>query len=148
MLKISARRVNQLVKENVLSREKNGKFDLADSCESYYAWKFRSDGEINYDQEHALLEKAKREKAEIDLQERKETLLRAKDVEHIVDGMILTCKAKLLAIPTKAAPKIIGKSEIPAIVEVMRDEIYEALNELKEIPAEQVEEAADDEVDN
>ncbi len=92
------------------------------------------------------MEKAKREKAELDLYERKKTLLKAKDVERLMAGMILTCKGKLLAIPTKVAPKLAGENSIPAIVDALQNEIYEALNELKEIPAEEIDEAGDDEV--
>jgi phage terminase Nu1 subunit (DNA packaging protein) len=141
ILKITTRRVNQLADENVIFREQTGKFNLADSCENFYSWKFKSDGKIDFAREHALFEKAKREKAELDLQQHKKELLLATDVEHLMAGMILTCKAKLLSIPSKVAPKLLKQTNPAIVVDLIQAEIYEALSELKEIPAERIIEA-------
>lgn len=143
VLKLSARRVNQLAEQNIVYRENNGKFNLADSCENFYAWKFRSDEKMDYDLEHALLEKAKREKAELDLQQHKKQLLVATDVEHMVSGMILTCKAHLLSIPSKIAPKLTKQANPAVIADKIQHEIYEALSELSQIPAERVIDSSD-----
>jgi len=146
VLKITVRRVNQLVEDNKIFREPDGKYKLADSVENYYAYKFRSDEETNYDLEHALLERVKREKAELDLETQKGALLYADEVEHLMSGMIITFKARLMSLPTKCAPKILGKKSMPEVVKILEDAVYEALNELKEIPAAKVVEAgnADD----
>lgn len=149
ILNISTRRVNQLVTENVIFRESNGKFDVSKSVENFFRHKFRVDEEkdINYDKEHALFEKVKREKAELDLQEHKKQLLKATDVENLMSGMILTCKARLLTLPSKVAPKIAGEKDMAVIIGILKNAVFEALNELKEIPA-PVEVEADDAVDS
>lgn len=148
ILKLTTRRVNQLVEENVILREPNGKFDVSKSVENFFRHKFRVDEEkdIDFDKEHALFEKVKRKKAELDLQEHRKQLLKATDVESLMAGMILTCKARLLTLPTKAAPKIVGEKDMAVIVDVLKNAVFEALNELKEIPAAVVVEA-DDAVD-
>lgn len=143
VLKISSRRVNQLADEGVIFREENGKFDISKAVENFFRHKYRVDEakDINFDKEHALFEKVKRKKAEIDLEEHKKTLLKASDVEHLMAGMILTCKARLLTLPTKVTPKIIGEKDPTVVVETIKDAVFEALNELKEIPAPVVVEA-------
>lgn len=145
ILKITDRRVDQLAKEGVFSRAENKKFDVAESVENFYRYKFRADekSDLNFDQEHALLEKAKRKKAELDLAERKGELLRANEVEKLMAGMILTCKARLLAMPTAVAPKVLGKNELPVVVDTIKSAVFEALAELKEMPAAEMEEPDD-----
>lgn len=142
VLNITARRVNQLVNDGVLFRAENGKFNVAKSVENFFRYKYRVDEkkEINFDEEHALLEKAKRKKAELDLAQRQSKLLDADDVEKLMSGMILTCKARLLAMPTALAPKVLGKQDLPVVVDAIKGAVFEALAELKEIPAEELEE--------
>jgi phage terminase Nu1 subunit (DNA packaging protein) len=138
LLRLSVRRVNQLVKENILKKEIDGKFNIYESLDSYYSYKFKSNEELNYEIEHTLLEKAKREKAEIELEQLKGSLLYAIEVEELMANMILTCKSRLLSIPTKCAAKIIGKTDISLITNVIKNEVYDALNELSQIPAEKL----------
>lgn len=148
VMKVSPRRVNQLVAEGTIFREENGKFDIAKSVENFFRKKFHTDEkrEIDFDVEHALYEKAKRKKAELDLQKYQRQLLDAKEVEHLMLGMILTCKARLLNIPIKVAPKIVGEKNMSVIVEKIKDGVFEALEEMHQIPAAEIIEA-DDAVD-
>lgn len=148
ILKITARRVSQLAAEGTIFREENGKFDIAKSVENFYRKKFHTDEkrEIDFDMEHALYEKAKRKKAELDLQKYQGQLLDAKEVEHAMSGMILTCKARLLNIPIKVAPKVVGEGNMSVIVEKIKDAVFEALEELHQMPAAEILEA-DDAVD-
>ena len=44
-------------------------------------------------------------------------------------------KTKMLSIPTKAAPLVIGCKTIPQVKEVLDQHVYEALNELSEMPS-------------
>jgi phage terminase Nu1 subunit (DNA packaging protein) len=138
LLRLSSRRVSQLVKEGVIKKEANGTFDTPQALEDYFAFKFKDDNAVDYEKEHALLEAAKREKAEIELELLKGSLLYATDVEQVMATMILTCKSRLLSIPTKCATQVIGLKDLSTIVEIIRDAICEALNELKEIPAPEV----------
>jgi len=147
-LKLSTRRVNQLVKESILRRGADGKFNLPEAVDAYYSFKYKSNEKVDYELEHALLEKAKREMAEIELDEHKGKLLYATDVEQAMATMILTCKSRLLSIPSKIAPKVLGQKNLAVIQDVIKTEICQALAELKEMPAPRDEEsdAADTEL--
>jgi len=138
LLRLTSRRVNQLVKENVLKKEANGKFNTCDAIEAFYAFKFKTDEELNYDIEHTLLEKAKREKAEIELEQLKGSLLYAVDVEQLMANMIITYKSRTLSMPAKCATKVIGQTSLSVITEIIKTEVNELLNELKQIPFEKL----------
>lgn len=140
ILNVSERWVNKLALAGVISRTENGNFDVAESVEKFFKNKFRTDEkkELDFDKEHALLERVKRRKAELDLAQRQGRLLEADDVEKLMADMILTCKARLLALPTAVAPKILGKTELPVVVAEIKNAVFAVLEELKEIPAAEV----------
>lgn len=138
----SRQRINQLAKEGVLEKKAPGRFFLMLNIKKYI--EFLRNGTVSeeegeatalYWEEKALHERAKREKAEIELELFKGNLLKATDVEQTMADMILTAKSRLLSIPSKVSPKILGQKNITAVAEIIRGEIYEALNELKEMPA-------------
>lgn len=134
-LDITERRVNQLAREKVLTRLPGGAFSLKESTLAYYTYKLTPTEKYDHDKEAALLMAAKRERAVIDLELIKGTLLYASDVEKAVSEMILTCKARLLAIPSKVAPTVIGQTNLAVIISLMEKEVFAALDELKEMPA-------------
>jgi len=138
LLMLTPQRVNQLAKEGIIKREADGKYDLPKAIEAFYIYKLKTDEELNFAQEHTLLERAKRKKAEIELDQLEGTLLIATEVEQAMATMILTCKSRLLAIPSRCAPQLIGQRDMSKIASILKDEIYQALNELKEMPAEKL----------
>lgn len=135
LLAISERRVNQLAADGTLERTVDGKFDPPSAIEAYYTFKLKSNEKIDYDKEKALHEAVKREKSEIQLEQYKRTLLSAVDVERAMSSMILTAKSRLLALPAKVAPKVIGQKNIPVIEDIIKREVNAALCELSEMPA-------------
>lgn len=143
LLNLTPQRINQLAQSGFFQKDENGKFDAAEAIEIFYRNKYHAGrkSDVSFDVEHAMLEKAKRKKAEIELQELEGKLLYADDVEHLMAGMILTCKARLLTLPTKVTPKIIGEKNPAVIVETLKDAVFEALNELQEVPASKIMEA-------
>jgi phage terminase Nu1 subunit (DNA packaging protein) len=138
ILKMSTRRVNQLNKEGILIRGTDGNYYMPDAVEAYYAYKFKPTEKINYDIEHTLLEKAKRETAEIELELMKGSLIYTSEVEQLMASMILTCKSRLLTMAAKCAPKIIGQNQLAVIAQIINNEVSEALDELRQIPAEKL----------
>lgn len=135
LLAISERRVNQLAADGTIKRDADGKFDPPSSIEAYYTFKLKTNEKVDYEKEKALHEAVKREKAEIQLEHYKGTLLSATDVERAMSSMILTAKSRLLALPAKVAPKVIGQKNIPVIEDIIKHEVNAALNELSEMPA-------------
>ena len=131
------RRVRQLVNEGIITRKAQNQFPLIKVMREYISYLDRGDELKNdYDaellEEKALHEKAKRAITELELAKRKEELIEVSEVEMILTGVVLTCKNRLLAIPSKASPKLTGITNINEINDILTKEIDQALNELSE----------------
>lgn len=134
---ISERRVNQLVKDGgIFFKELDGKFDVQKSVENFYKNKFNdADSKASYDDERAKHERIKRERASLHLKVLKGELHKTKDVEEAMTTMIVNAKQKLLGLPTKAAPMVIGYKDITSIQKILDQIVEEALMELVEYSA-------------
>ena len=137
---ITDRRVRQLRSEGIISEVARGKYDLLECTRKYCEYlrqqiNATSEGKevrLSYDQERSLHEKAKRKKAELMLKVMKGELYRSEDVETIMTDMIIRAKTKLLGLPSKVAPMVIGYKDISKIQNVLQKVVNEALNELSE----------------
>lgn len=130
IMDLSERRVNQLVAEKVITKDPDGQFNVMQVILDYYKNKAGIGPGINYDQEHALLEKVKREIAEIELAELKKEVHRADDIKNVLGGMIIACRNKLLAMPLGVAVKLVGQRNPNIIIDVLTKEVKIALDEL------------------
>ena len=137
---ISDRRVRQLAGEGVIEAVSRGKYNLID-CTRRYCSYLRQNSEagsekkevrMDLDSEKALHEKAKREKTELQLKVMKGELHASKDVESIMTDMITRAKVKLLGLPSKVAPSVIGFKDISKVQAILKNHIEEALLELVE----------------
>lgn len=135
IMDLSERRINQLVSEGVISKEPDGQYNIMQVILDYYKNKSGVESGINYDVEHALLEKAKRETAEIELGELKGEVHRAPDVKEVLCGMIITCRNKLLAMPGAVAIKLVGQKNPNVVIDILTKEVKIALSELSEYDA-------------
>ncbi len=136
ILSLSDRRIRQLAAENALVKVAHGKFDLPASILSYISFiveKEKSSGDklIKSDEE-ALWTRAKRQKTELELQIMKGELHRSIDVERVMNDMLGNFRARLLGFPSKTAPQLLGKTEIQAIKEALKQGIYEVMEELSD----------------
>lgn len=126
--------IRQLTRENVLAQVSRGKYNLAESIQSYIDFAAgsagQSDKDLNLNKEKALLTRAKRIMAEKELKTMDGELHRSEDVEKVMTKMLMNARSRLLAIPSKAAPLVIGNDEIGHVQEIIKKEVYEALNEL------------------
>ena len=133
-LGLSTTRINQLLQEGMLVRDKsrtNGQLMLFDSLKNYFLSKRTGeDGEeLNYTMERARLTKAKRELAELKLGRAKGELLEATKVEESFTGLLTTLRKNLTGLPSKMARQLSGKSE-SEINRILAEEIDYALEEL------------------
>lgn len=140
---LTTARIRQLENEGVLKKASRGKYPLQENVKKYVDY-LKITSEINngknenekikidYDEEHALLEKAKREKAELELAQMQGTMFDAADIEREMTKMLAAFRAKILAIPSKLAPQLIARSEISIIESILETEVYNALSELSE----------------
>ena len=140
MFGVASRRIIQLTDEGILERVGRGSYDLTKSVLAYITHLKSRTGAANDSKtieteklaEDMMLKRARREKAELELKLYKGGLHKAEDVEQLYTGIILNAKAKLDAIPSKLAPKLINIKDPDFIFELIQDEILRAENELAE----------------
>jgi len=135
ILGLSSRRIQQLAKEGALIRADRGKYDLTSSIQSYLEYMMdrdKSDGELDKTTEEALWTRARRKKTELDLQIMQGELHRSDDVKLVMNDMLGSFRARLLGLPTKIAPQLIKKDEIPVIKQILKEAVLEVLDELSD----------------
>lgn len=132
-------RVHQLVTEGVVVKVERGVFDLIESVRGYV--RFLKQRRVNqYDggaddggdwsKHRARLTAAKADMAEMQAAILKGTVHEAKAVEAVWTDHLLACRAKLLGLPKKLAPRIHGVEKLTAIETELEAAVTEALNEL------------------
>ncbi|HOV79377.1 MAG TPA: hypothetical protein PK728_04665 [Bacillota bacterium] len=139
LLGYTRQRINQLTREGVLEKQAPGRFLLMRNIKRYIDFVRTgqitgqdSEAEAQYWEEKALHEKAKRQTAELKLAKLRNQLHDAADVEMVMTNMLTTFRNRILAIPQKAAPKIIGMKNLAEISEAINIELLEALTELSD----------------
>ena len=90
----------------------------------------RSGGELDYTQERAKLTKLQAEKVSLELEQLRGTLLPTEMVVVGWMGHVANARAKLLAMPAKAAAEIVGMESYLEVEQVITELIHEALDEL------------------
>lgn len=130
-LKVSQPRVNQMVKDGTLPTDETGALLLVDGLRHYFGGRLADaeDGDIDFDKERALHEKAKREIAELQLMKMKKQAYSARTVEYVMTEMLSNLRTQLLGLPSKLAPLLEGKTK-EEIYASMTKEIEEKLSEL------------------
>ena len=130
-LKISQQRVSQMVQQGVIPVDDNGDILLVEGIKAYCRMKKQAaeDEEVDFDKEWAKHEKAKREIAELKLDEMKKNAYSAKVVEYVMTEMASNLRTQLLGLPSKLAPVLEGKTKEEIYTTTTR-EIEEKLSEL------------------
>lgn len=130
-LKISQQRVSQMVQQGVIPVDDNGDILLVEGIKAYCRMKKQAseDEEVDFDKERAKHEKAKREIAELKLDEMKKNAYSAKVVEYVMTEMASNLRTQLLGLPSKLAPVLEGKTKEEIYTTTTR-EIEEKLSEL------------------
>ena len=92
---------------------------------------FGGAGLLNPQQQRARLDKARADMAELELQQRAGELIAVSDVKAVWTEEVQRVKNKLLHLPARIAPTIIGVDELRAVERTLREAIIEALSELE-----------------
>lgn len=141
MLGISERHVRRLVNEGILTRIKNGQYDLVECGQRYIKHitereKMRSSKKDELETEklaeQVLHERAKRQKAEIIVAELEGTMHSAADIERLWSWTVTAFKSRIRALPLKVAPLIQHTTDLGEINTILQREIDEALKELSD----------------
>ena len=86
--------------------------------------------ELNLQQERAKLARKQEEKTSLQVEQIKGTLVDADLVKSEWQKYIAGCRAKLLSLPSKIAGNIMAAESMQEVQELLKTEIYQALNEL------------------
>jgi phage terminase Nu1 subunit (DNA packaging protein) len=138
LFNLTAVRVQQLAKDGVVTKAERGRYDLWPSIRGYI--KFLQERKVNqwdsgddagdWQKERARLTRAKADMAEMQAAILKGTVHEAKAVESVWTDHLLACRAKLLSMPKKLAPRVHGVEKLTSIETEIDAAITEALNEL------------------
>lgn len=138
MLGISSHEVARLVGESVLKKDTRGVYDFLYSMKGYIGYLqarsgmrgLRSGAPTDYAEERARMTKAQADKHEMEAAVMAGTLV---DIEQLTtewETMLMSMKAKLVAIPSKVAT-LVADEDNPAIIQsIIDDYMREALQEL------------------
>ncbi len=85
---------------------------------------------LDLNQERARLAKVQAEKIEYEVARLRGSLLDADAVERVLSRVIVDLRTRLLALPTKAAPLLMGCRTIPRLKDELERQIHDALREL------------------
>ncbi|MDA5559180.1 hypothetical protein PJK55_00420 [Exiguobacterium sp. MMG028] len=132
---ISTRRVQQLAKDGVFVRVGHGQFDLPASINSFIEYRLddtKEEGVLDKSTEEAMWTRARRQKTELELQIMRGDLHRSEDVRRVMNDMLGAFRARILSIPSKFSPRLVGLTEIPPIKVVLKQAVHEALDELSD----------------
>jgi hypothetical protein len=87
-------------------------------------------GNSNYYVEKAEHEKIKKSLSQLELDEKLGNLIHKNEVIRIMTRAATNCKSRLLSIPTKAAPQMMGADSLEDAKKILKIYIVEALQEL------------------
>lgn len=134
-LGLTPSRISALIKEGIVIRDEDdasGGVKIVESLLNYQAKRGDNQQSIDYWNEKALHEKAKREITEIKLKKLDNELYDASMVEQFIAENYVKFRTQLLNIPAKLSMKLEGESK-ERIMEIMTEELEEKLNELSEL---------------
>jgi len=140
LLSVTDRRVRDLAQEGILVKSSRGRYELASSLKNYIVHlktnndirEAKAPHEVDYDEERALHERAKREKAELELMVIKGSMHMAEDVRTVLNDMLARFRSKVLSMPSKLAPVLVARKNIGFIQDEIQRACIETLEELKD----------------
>jgi len=135
LFNLTDRRVQQLAKDEIIPKPDRGKYELIGCVQGYIKYlQDRAFGKniapIDSHAERTRLLKAQADDAELELGVKRGTVFIAAEIEKPIDRLIEDSRRKLLAIPTKAAPHVIGCQTIVEAEGILKIYVHESLNEL------------------
>lgn len=136
LLNMNDRHLRRLAEENVVIKEK-GAYLFLESVHSYINYlKTINDGDANL-KDIKLKKETEKLSKDIELKaikiaELKNTLHSAEIVEKIMTDMLLNLKGKLLSIPNKVSPLLLGIENLGDIQEIVLNAVQDALEEISD----------------
>jgi len=130
VLGLTTRRVRVLIQLG-MPKVKRGRYNLADCVQWYVNYRVKAASHASR-MDNARLRKLRAEakEKELKISTMEEKLIPVDEVVKTWSNITAAMKAKLLAIPTKAAPMILSITTQAEAQDILKSHIYEALDEL------------------
>jgi phage terminase Nu1 subunit (DNA packaging protein) len=138
-LNLDERRVQQLVKEG-MPRESRGQYDPIKCAHFYIRFLQRAlekksvptldGGFVGEREERIRLLRADADLREIELAKQRSQLVAIPDIESMLTDLVLTTKARILAIPPRLAPELVGEPSRVMVQAKLEKACKEALSYL------------------
>jgi len=141
LFQVSPQRIYQLVNRGVIPRPVNRRYSLEESVASYVkhlrmlaTGRRLSDVDDTGSRERLL--KAKADLLETKVKRLRGELVDAEEVEQALGATFTTVRSRLLAMPHRAAPRVVGETDINVIRRALEDLVHDTLSELSDIQVE------------
>jgi phage terminase Nu1 subunit (DNA packaging protein) len=142
LLVLTPRRVNQLVGEGIIPRAERGRYELVPAVQGYVKYlrekAIRGDISDDYANHRTRLLKARADMAEMEQAQLENKLIPSADVEKAWGEVLNACRSKLLSVPTKTATEVFAAESLNEVKAILKQGIYEAINELSSVHVETV----------
>ena len=130
---LSQQRVSQLINEGIVVRSQDGKGVLvADSVKNYFTEQSKKTKSptVNFWEEKGLLERAKRELAELKLEKARGKLYKADDVEKTFTALLMHIRTNLMNLANRLPQELEGctEDEISAILNASFENLLEEMS--------------------
>ena len=142
ILGISDRRIRQLRDEYGLFEKgrtegkKTKNYCLEKCVPEYINYRLEAETKqgtmVNREKEQAEHEAIKKKISILKLRKLKHELHESEDVEEFLTGMLQDFRERILAIPQKVAPVILGEEDINTVIEALEKEMFNTLGALSE----------------
>jgi phage terminase Nu1 subunit (DNA packaging protein) len=135
LLDLSERRVQQLSREGVIPKAERGQYDLIGSVRGYVrylrdqALKAQA-GAPDYAAERARFIRARADLAEMEVEEKRRSLIAAEQIEAAWIAVLALLRTRLLALPDRLAPQAFEQSTVGDTRNLIRAAIREVLDDL------------------
>ncbi|MDA3732375.1 hypothetical protein PBV87_12840 [Niameybacter massiliensis] len=150
IFRVDPRRIRQMVQEGKIPRYKNGSYKLIETLQKYHEYieGINEDKNVNLvkkesENEKLKLEKIKRKKAELELMQLTGDLVNVEEFKQLYAGLIINFRSKMLALPNKVSPSIVGIDNLITVQDILTKEIYAALEELSKTDINEIEPKVD-----
>ena len=135
LLDLTPARISQLTSQGVIPRQERGRYEVVPVVRAYI--KFLREravrGDVHgddYSTHRTRLTKARADITEMERAQMENRLIPSTDVELAWNSIVSNARNRLIAIPTKVAPVVFASKNLNEIRDIIKDEIYAALDEL------------------
>lgn len=141
ILGVTDRRIRQLKNEFGLFASQNGsekqkRYKLEVCVPEYINYKLEAEAQggtsLSKEKEQAEHEQIKKKISILKLRKLRRELHEASDVEDFLTDMLVHFKNRLLSVPQKVSPLVVGEDDVNIVLDIIEREVYQALEELSE----------------